>query len=157
MQAARSIPRAAQYTDALTTDILLLAALIAGEARGEPYDGQVAVACVARNRVNNPGWWGRTWREVILKPKQFSPFNVSDSANGWEGRDALVDLLGLVEPQHTYIAAGVYHRRISDNTNGATHFANLSLAQPGWADDLVMCARFGRHTFYKAEPPGEAI
>lgn len=130
-------------------DIMLLAALIAGEARGESYDGQVAVGCVVRNRVDTPSWWGRTWRAVMLHPRQFSTLNPPDNADGWKGRDALVTLLALVQPQHMHIARGIYYRWIPDNTNGATHYVNLRLVQPPWLDGVLSCAHIGQHTFYR--------
>ena len=115
-------------SDGINLDVVLLAALVAAEARGESYEGQVAVACVARNRVDHSRWWGRTWREVILAPMQFTPFNAGPLDTGEQVRDRLLELFALIEPQHTYIALGVYHRRIADNTNGATHFVNRRIA-----------------------------
>ena len=35
-------------------DIRLLAQAVYGEARGEPYEGQVAIAAVILNRLNSP-------------------------------------------------------------------------------------------------------
>src|SRR5690625_7747580 len=37
-------------------DIQLMANAVYGEARGEPYEGQVAVAAVILNRVNSPSF-----------------------------------------------------------------------------------------------------
>lgn len=37
-----------------TSDLQLMARAINGEARGEPYEGQVAVGAVILNRVKNP-------------------------------------------------------------------------------------------------------
>ena len=40
--------------DSSSGDVALLARLISGEARGEPYSGQVAVGAVVLNRVDSP-------------------------------------------------------------------------------------------------------
>lgn len=50
----------------------LLARLVSAEAKGEPFEGQVAVANVVLNRVNSDKW-PDTITEVIFEPKQFSP------------------------------------------------------------------------------------
>jgi len=42
------------------------------EARGEPYEGQVAVGTVILERVDHRDWDGKTIHEVILCPSQFS-------------------------------------------------------------------------------------
>jgi hypothetical protein len=49
-----------------------LAATLWGEARGEPFEGKIAIACVIRNRANSPGWWGRDVVSVCTAPAQFT-------------------------------------------------------------------------------------
>lgn len=53
-------------------DLLLLARLIHAEARGESFEGQVAVGAVVRNRVYSP-LFPATMKEVIYQPGQFTP------------------------------------------------------------------------------------
>ena len=60
------------------SDLNIMAKTIWGEARGEPYNGQVAVAWVIRNRAERGGWFGNTIREVCLKDQQFSCWNRND-------------------------------------------------------------------------------
>lgn len=60
--------KAAKYSD---EEIWLLARLVNGEAIGEPYEGQVAVAAVVLNRVESKGF-PNTIEGVIYAPKQFS-------------------------------------------------------------------------------------
>lgn len=50
-----------------------VAATIWGEARGESYEGKLAVGCVIRNRVESPGWWGRDWTSVSARRSGSSP------------------------------------------------------------------------------------
>jgi N-acetylmuramoyl-L-alanine amidase len=45
------------------------------EARGEPKEGQEAVAWVIMNRANHPSWMGKDVVSVCFQPKQFSGYN----------------------------------------------------------------------------------
>lgn len=79
-------------------DLTLLARLINGEARGEPYEGQVAVGAVILNRVQDPRF-PNTIAGVIYQPgaftaivdgqinaeiKQSSINAARDALNGWD-------------------------------------------------------------------------
>lgn len=79
-------------------DVALLARLINGEARGEPYEGQVAVGAVILNRVKDPRF-PNTIAGVIYQPGAFtavvdgqinavirqSSINAArDALNGWD-------------------------------------------------------------------------
>ena len=76
----------------------LLARLISAEARGEPYEGQVAVGAVVLNRVNHPSF-PNSVAEVIYQPGAFSCLDdgqfdepvaesayraARDAVNGWD-------------------------------------------------------------------------
>lgn len=72
---------AAGLTDATTEtftynpddeDLMRLAAILYCEARGEPYEGILAVGTVVMNRVADPRF-PNTIEEVIMSPNQFSP------------------------------------------------------------------------------------
>ncbi|MEO4053188.1 spore cortex-lytic enzyme [Solibacillus sp. CAU 1738] len=52
-------------------DIQLLANAVYGEARGEPYEGQVAVAAVILNRLESPDF-PNTISEIIFQPRAFT-------------------------------------------------------------------------------------
>ena len=79
-------------------DVNLLARLISAEARGEPYEGQVAVGAVVLNRVKHPSF-PNTVAGVIYQPWAFSCINdgqfnepvsqsayraAKDALNGWD-------------------------------------------------------------------------
>jgi N-acetylmuramoyl-L-alanine amidase len=81
-----------------SNDVYLLAKVVYGEARGEPYTGKVAVAAVALNRVNS-SLFPDSLAEVVYQPGAFSivddgQINLSpdqdalraarDAANGWD-------------------------------------------------------------------------
>lgn len=53
------------------SDIQLLASIISAEARGEPYEGQVAVGAVIMNRIAHPSF-PNTLSGVIYQPGAFS-------------------------------------------------------------------------------------
>ncbi|WP_411829802.1 spore cortex-lytic enzyme [Paenibacillus ehimensis] len=79
-------------------DITLMARTVYGEARGEPYTGQVAVAAVILNRLYSPQF-PNTVSGVIFQPGAFTAVNdgqiwltpdstaykaVHDAVNGWD-------------------------------------------------------------------------
>ena len=110
-------------------DVWAIAEVVAGEARGEELDGQVAVAWVLRNRVGNPGWWGTTWQEVARQPFQFARY------------------LNLT-PELFAVAMDVYCGVVDDPTDGATHFFS-GKDEPGWAKELQHTIDIGNHHFYR--------
>ena len=80
------------------SELALLARIISAEARGEPYEGQVAVGAVILNRIGHPSF-PNTLAGVIYQPSAFTcvvdgqiNVAVSDSAkkaatdaiNGWD-------------------------------------------------------------------------
>ena len=86
------------YGSYTANEFNLLARIISAEARGEPYEGQVAVGAVILNRVAHPSF-PNTLAGVIYQPGAFSCLNdggvtaaVADSAynaardalNGWD-------------------------------------------------------------------------
>lgn len=126
-------------------EVSLLRALIVGEAEGETYLGKLAVACVVRNRVRAPWWWGHDVRTVILWRHQFSCF-WSDYAK----REKAM-LLALTSPD-AYEAA---HRAATDVlagsgdiTDGAMWYFNRAVVTPSWAAHLIRTVRIGHHDFY---------
>jgi len=132
---------------------ILLALLIWGESRGEPVEGQVAVACVVRNRVLR---LSHDWRAVILAPWQFSCFNADDPNAVKVQRAADVLMTGALTPalaQALWIAEGVIAGAVIDNTGGAKNYLTTALLQsrpPSWAVDRPILARIGAHSFLTA-------
>lgn len=79
-------------------DLQLMANAVYGEARGEPYEGQVAVAAVILNRLESPDF-PNTISEIIFQPGAFTAVAdgqiwltpnerakqaVIDAMNGWD-------------------------------------------------------------------------
>ena len=75
-------------------EIDLLARLVAAEARGESYEGQVAVAAVVLNRIESP-LFPSTVKEIVYQPRQFQPvddgsINIAPTEESYRAvRDAL--------------------------------------------------------------------
>ena len=87
-------------TQRYSSDVQLLARAVNGEARGEPYEGQVAVAAVILNRVKHPSF-PNTIAGVIYQPGAFTAVDdgqinepiaenstvykaCQDAMNGWD-------------------------------------------------------------------------
>lgn len=119
---------------------------IYGEARGEPVEGQIAVASVIRNRVGRR--WGGSLRAVCLAPKQFSCWNPDANVNHAHLMDMAAAAIGdfherAAAPldararQIKFLAQGIVNGDLLDNTQGADHYLTRNLLQsadaPTWA------------------------
>lgn len=132
---------------------------LAGEAAGEPVNARVAVACAIRNRVLKPGWWGRTYAEVCLKPWQFSCWWEKNANTDRLSALAESVIAGTVTAPNSAmldalsaIADGVMSGAVDDVTGGATHYVTTALlkaAPPAWAIGRTPCAVIGHHSFFK--------
>ena len=109
----------------------LLARLISAEARGEPYEGQVAVGAVVLNRVEHPSF-PNSIAEVIYQPGAFSCLDdgqfdepvaesayraARDAMNGW------------------------------DPTYGAIYYFNPATATSKWIWSRPLIVNIGKHRF----------
>ncbi|MDA8440925.1 MAG: spore cortex-lytic enzyme [Peptococcaceae bacterium] len=63
-----------QAVGSSSSDLNLLAHVVNGEARGEPFEGQVAVAAVVLNRLKNPNY-PKTVAGIVYQPGAFSSVN----------------------------------------------------------------------------------
>jgi N-acetylmuramoyl-L-alanine amidase len=140
-------------------DVLMLARTLWGEARGEPAEGQTAVAWVICNRAARGRFAGRLFKQegavayVCLVPRQFSCWN--------EGDPNRIKLLVLGEDQfldQVAIASNVLDGLVADPTDGADHYhtieppAGTEVWPPDWAETMRETARFGGHVFYDSRP-----
>lgn len=118
-------------------DAKLMALLLWHEARGEPTVGKLAVAHVVINRVDKQSWYGRSIRDVITKPYQFSCFNDDNFAIHYDPVCMAISELALG-------GATV------DVTRGATHY-HADYVTPNWLSGMRFLVRYGRHLFYKVK------
>lgn len=120
------------YTQETLDDIALLARLVYAESRGEPYEGQVAVAAVLLNRVKHPEF-PNTIREAIFQPRQFEPV-----ANGTIYQT----------PNNQAYEAVLEARAGNDPTNGALFFWNPNKVSPSsWVWTRQVKSKIGGHVF----------
>ena len=118
-----------------TSDIQLLARAINGEARGEKYEGQVAVGAVILNRVKHPDF-PNTIAGVIYEPGAFTA--VSDGQINHP----------ISEDSTVYKAA---RDAINgwDPTNGCVYYFNPNTATNKWIWSKNIVKTIGKHHFCK--------
>lgn len=112
-------------------DVWLLARLVNGEARGEPYVGKVAVAAVVLNRVMNPSF-PKSIPAVIYQPGAFESVS-----NGQMWTTLSPDSLRAAQDA----MAGW------DPTGGALFFWNPSKPVNPWMWTRVITTQIGNHVF----------
>lgn len=120
-------------TFTLTEDYADLCWIVEAEARGEGYEGKLAVAEVVINRVKDLRF-GETIHQVIYAPGQFDP----------------VGTVGKLAISEETIAA--VNQALRHQSTEALYFMNPRLsgeASRGWMRSLELVATVGRHEFYK--------
>ncbi|ALS27612.1 spore cortex-lytic enzyme [Paenibacillus cisolokensis] len=112
-------------------DIKLMANAVYGEARGEPYEGQVAVAAVILNRLRSPSF-PNTISGVIFEPRAFTA--VADGqiwlTPNETARKAVMDAIGGWDP-----------------TNGCLYYFNPETATSAWIWTRPQVKTIGKHIF----------
>lgn len=116
-----------------SNNLNLLARIIHGEARGEPYNGMVAVAAVVLNRVENPNF-PSTVAGVIYQKGAFDA--VSDGQ------------INLTPSTQAYNAARDALNGW-DPTGGAIYYFNPATATNKWIWSRPHTITIGRHRFCK--------
>ncbi len=116
-----------------SSDLNLLSRLVYGEARGEPYTGQVAVAAVVLNRVEHSSF-PNTIAGVIYQSGAF---------------DVVSDGQINLTPNDTAIKAAQDALNGWDPSNGAIYYFNPSTATNKWIWSRPMTVTIGKHRFCK--------
>lgn len=136
-------------------DIIVGSKTVIGEARGQGFMGQVAVAWVIRNRAQHARWWGGPdWESVCLQPWQFSCWNENNPNLDLLKRLTVGDIFGgEIFRQCTRAVLSVYDAVIPDPTGHATHYVVTSCLKdpdlrPAWADELKFTRAIGDHSFF---------
>ncbi|WP_246586492.1 spore cortex-lytic enzyme [Cytobacillus gottheilii] len=131
---AQQKPTAANMPNGYSeNDIQLMANAVYGEARGEPYTGQVAVAAVILNRVES-ATFPNTVSGVIFEPRAFTA--VADGqiwlTPNEKAREAVLDAINGWDP-----------------TGNALYYFNPDTATSGWIWTRPQIKRIGKHIFCK--------
>lgn len=112
-------------------DIQIMANAVYGEARGEPYEGQVAVAAVILNRVKSESF-PNTVYGVIFQPRAFTA--VADGqiylTPNAKAREAVEDALNGWDP-----------------TGGCIYYFNPNTATSAWIWTRPQVKTIGNHIF----------
>lgn len=114
-------------------DLLLLSKLVTGEARGESYEGQVAVAAVVINRVKDPRF-PNSIKDVIYQKNAFSVVN-----------DGSINM----QPTESAYNAAIEALYGKDPTDKAVFFWNPDIATCKWIKTLNPYLKIGNHVFAK--------
>ena len=112
-------------------DLNWLARAVHGEARGETYTGQVAVAAVIINRVQSPQF-PDTIKEVIFERLAFT---------------AVADGQIYLKPDTNAIKAAREALSGKDPSNGALYYWNPAKATSKWIWTRSIIKRIGNHVF----------
>ena len=113
------------------SEVRILARLVSGEARGEPYVGQVAVAAVVLNRVKSPAF-PNTISGVIFQRGAFDAV--------WDGQFDL-------EPTASCVRAARDALNGWDPTGGCLYYYNPETATNPWIWTRQVQLSIGRHAF----------
>lgn len=115
------------------SDEQLLARAINGEARGEPFEGQVAVGAVILNRVKNSKF-PKTLAGVIYQPGAFTA--VSDG-----------QINVPINPKSTVVKAARDALAGWDPTYGCLYYWNPATATSKWIWSRKVKLKIGKHWF----------
>lgn len=120
-------------SNASGSDVDLLAHLVHGEARGEPYVGQVAIAAVILNRTRDSRF-PKTIAGVIYQPGAFT---------------AVSDGQANLQPDNTAYKAARDALNGWDPTYGCIYYWNPATATSKWIWSRPIVVRIGKHVFAK--------
>ena len=118
-----------------TSDIQLMARAINGEARGEPYEGQVAVGAVILNRVKDSRF-PNTISGVIYQSGAFTAVN-----------DGQIN--AAISEGSTVYKAAQDAMNGWDPTGGCVYYFNPSTATNKWIWSRPLVKTIGKHRFCK--------
>jgi N-acetylmuramoyl-L-alanine amidase len=118
---------------ASASDIELMAKMVYAESRGEPFEGQVAVASVILNRVKDSRF-PNTVSGVIYQPGAFTPVQNGQLYQA---------------PNATAYKAVDNALKGWDASGGAIYFFNPNTATSGWIWSRQIVKKIGKHYFAK--------
>lgn len=123
----------AKGSSSTTTDLQLMARAINGEARGEPYEGQVAVGAVILNRVKSSKF-PNTIAGVIYQSGAFTAV-----------ADGQINV--AISEGSTVVKAAQDAMNGWDPTGGAIYYFNPATATNKWIWSRPLIKTIGKHRF----------
>lgn len=133
MGLSRIMEAGAAYAQAKASNEQLLARAINGEARGEPFEGQVAVGAVILNRTRNAKF-PKTIAGVIYQPGAFTAV-----------ADGQINV--PIDPKSTVVKAARNALNGWDPTNGCLYYWNPATATSKWIWSRKIIKKIGKHNF----------
>jgi len=132
--------------------VMCLALNLYFEARDQPVVGQLAVGFSTMNRVKDERY-PDTVCEVVKQAK----YHAWDMENPIRHKcqyswfcDGMSDVptndKAMLEA--TILAANIFYGRVTDISNGATHY-HATYVNPYWADHMTVLFRIDDHIFYR--------
>ena len=116
-----------------SNDVQILARCVNGEARGEEYTGQVAVAAVILNRVDHSSF-PNTIAGLIYQPGAFTAVS-----------DGQIDV--PIDPNSTVYKACMDAMNGWDPSGGAIYYYNPAKTTNKWIYSREVICRIGNHVF----------
>lgn len=113
------------------SELVLMARVIYGEARGENFKGQVAVGAVIMNRLQSP-LFPKTVKEIIMEPNAFS---------------AVHDGQYLLKPDYIAFQAAKAAVKGMDPTGNALFYYNPQVSTSSWFKTRTATKKIGNHLF----------
>jgi hypothetical protein len=110
-------------------DDILLTSLIFLKARNDIKQAKIGIGCVVRNRVNNPRWWGKNYKQIAYSLTEF--FRLSEQ----EKNLVLFPVSNNINDKWDecyLIAKGILDNTIQDITYNSDFFFTTSEKLPGW-------------------------
>lgn len=123
--------RGMTHTNVSQEDLELLARIIHAEARGEDFEGQVAVGAVVMNRVES-AQFPNTIRGVVYQPRAFT---------------AVDDNQIKLSPNEQAFEAAKAALAGEDPTQGALYYYNPKTATDKWIKTRPIVKEIGNHVF----------
>ena len=123
----------------LTSDLKCLAQAVYFEARGDPIEGQLAVAEVVINRAKS-GLYPDNFCDVVTQPSQFSFVHhgripaADESSAAWQRAEAVAQIA----------QQNLWQSKAAD----ALYF-HATYVRPSWAHQKVQLAQIDTHIFYR--------
>ena len=130
--------------DQVIPDAIWGALCIFAEARGEPYEGQIAVGNVIRHRTSRRHFSQGTVVSTVTAPWQFSWMNTDDRQR--------TRVLSVERSDPAWLsAAAAWAESEQREEVGAALWYHADYVTPSWsrANGMRFVRRIGRHLFYE--------
>ncbi|MBO6767230.1 MAG: cell wall hydrolase [Erythrobacter sp.] len=135
----RELVAAMPATGQLSEELHCLAGAVYFESRGEPLDGQLAVAQVVMNRAEDRRW-PSSYCGVVYQRAQFSFVKngrmprIRTGSKAWKRAQAI---------------ARIAHRGLWDSSASDAVYFHANYVRPGWSRRKVAVATIDTHVFYR--------